>query len=144
MRMIIHIARVIDEERASTVTREQILAAALDLLAERGFYGTTMPALAARASVGAGTPYRHFGSKEEIVNAVYRRCKEGLMAALLEDFPFDAPAREQFRTFVALHSRAIQLIEPEQEHAIVDDVLDSRVIGILGEDPLAVPAPRGI
>jgi AcrR family transcriptional regulator len=90
---------VIDEDRSGVLTREAILAAALDLLAERGFYGTTMPALAARASIGAGTPYRHFESKEELVNAVYRRCKEALMAALLEDFAFDAPPREQFRTF---------------------------------------------
>jgi AcrR family transcriptional regulator len=106
------------EERPSTDTREAILAAALDLLAERGFYGTTMPALAERADVGAGTPYRHFESKEELVNAVYRRCKEALAAALLGDFPFDASPRAQFRVFwwrlagfFRAHPRAFDFLE---------------------------------
>lgn len=90
--------QVLEEER-TTATRDAILDAALEIFAERGFYGASMPALAARASVGAGTPYRHFESKEELVNAVYRRCKEALMSALLAEFPFDAPPRAQFRTF---------------------------------------------
>lgn len=80
-------------------TRDTILGAALDLFAERGFHGTSMPALASAAGVAAGTPYRHFESKEELVNAVYARCKGELMQALLLEFPFDATEREQFRVF---------------------------------------------
>ena len=80
-------------------TRERILDAALGLFAERGFHGTSMPALAERAGVAAGTPYRHFDGKERIVNEVYRRAKRSLVDALLDGFPFDAPAREQHRTF---------------------------------------------
>ncbi len=80
-------------------TRDAILDAALGLFAERGFHGASMPALAEAAGVGSGTPYRHFDSKEALVNAVYRRTKEALMSALLRDFPFDATEREQFRVF---------------------------------------------
>ena len=80
-------------------TREAILTAALELFAERGFHGTSMPALAERAGVASGTPYRHFEGKEQIVNEVYRRAKRALMDALLDGFPFDAPEREQHRTF---------------------------------------------
>jgi AcrR family transcriptional regulator len=97
--MIIHSPGVLEEERAGSTTREVILTAALELFAERGFYGTSMPALAERAKVAAGTPYRHFESKEELVNAVYRRCKAELVASLMREFPFDAPPRAQFRTF---------------------------------------------
>ncbi|MBX3273761.1 MAG: TetR/AcrR family transcriptional regulator [Sandaracinaceae bacterium] len=83
----------------SAPTRDAILDAALGVFAERGFHGASMPALAEAAGVGAGTPYRHFESKEALVNALYRRTKEALMGALLADFPFDATEREQFRVF---------------------------------------------
>jgi len=42
--------------------RETILAAALELFVERGFYGTAVPEIAERAGVGAGTIYRYFES----------------------------------------------------------------------------------
>ena len=80
-------------------TRDTILNAALVLFAARGFHGASMPALATAAGVGSGTPYRHFESKEALVNALYRRTKEQLMGALLRDFPFDGTEREQFRVF---------------------------------------------
>src|SRR5262249_38978240 len=52
--------------------RAAIMTAGLDLFAERGFHGTTVPALAARARVGAGTFYRYFPSKEALVNELYQ------------------------------------------------------------------------
>lgn len=114
-------------ERSPGDTREAILAAALDLLAERGFYGTSMPALAERAQIGAGTSYRHFASKEELVNAVYRRCKEALTATLLQDFPHDATPREQFRVFwwrlvgfFRAHPRAFDFLELHHHQPYLD------------------------
>lgn len=79
--------------------REAILESALDLFGERGFHGTAVPLVADHAKVGAGTIYRYFESKEQLVNALYRREKRAMLDALLTDFPFDRPAREQFRTF---------------------------------------------
>lgn len=80
-------------------TREKVLAAALELFAERGFHGTAVPLVAERAKVGAGTIYRYFASKEALVNALYQREKQRMLDSLLAEFPFDRPAREQFRTF---------------------------------------------
>ena len=79
--------------------REAILDAALDLFVERGFYGTAVPEIAERANVGAGTIYRHFDSKEALVNAIYRQQKMAFAQVTLGDFPATAPTREQFRTF---------------------------------------------
>lgn len=79
--------------------REAILAAALELFAERGFHGTAVPLVADKARVGAGTMYRYFESKEALVNALYQREKRRMLEALLGDFPFERPPREQFRTF---------------------------------------------
>jgi AcrR family transcriptional regulator len=76
--------------------REDVLAAALELFAERGFYGTAIPDIAAKAGIAAGTIYRHFASKEALVNELYRRSKLALGAALLGGVPADADLRAQF------------------------------------------------
>jgi len=77
--------------------REAIMAAALELFVERGFYGTAVPEIADRADVGAGTIYRYFESKEALVNELYREQKLLFGKVALDDFPSTAPTREQFR-----------------------------------------------
>jgi AcrR family transcriptional regulator len=77
--------------------REQIMAAALDLFVERGFFGTTVPEIADRATVGAGTIYRYFDSKEALVNSIYRQEKMRFGHEVIDDFPVASPTREQFR-----------------------------------------------
>lgn len=82
-----------------SLKREAILDAALGLFAEYGFYGTTVPLVAERAQVGAGTIYRYFESKEALGNAVYQRAKGLLYDVLSKDFPEDLSVREQFHVF---------------------------------------------
>src|SRR5438477_716828 len=82
-----------------TDKREAILDAALELFAERGFHGTAVPLVAERAKVGAGTIYRYFESKEQLVNALYKRWKGAIAHAVMSDFPFAEPARAQFHAF---------------------------------------------
>ncbi len=77
--------------------RDQIMEAALGLFVERGFYGTAVPEIADRASVGAGTIYRYFESKEALVNAIYRQEKTKFAHLVVDDFPASATTREQFR-----------------------------------------------
>jgi AcrR family transcriptional regulator len=81
-----------------TDKREAIVAAALELFVERGFYGTAVPEIADRAGVGAGTIYRYFESKEALVNALYRDLKLEFARDVIDDFPSAAPTRELFRT----------------------------------------------
>lgn len=73
------------------------MVAALDLFVDRGFYGTAVPDIAARAKVGAGTIYRYFASKEELVNALYRHGKTQFAHHVVAEFPAGT-TREQFRT----------------------------------------------
>ena len=75
--------------------REAIMAAALELFVERGFYGTAVPEIADRAEVGAGTIYRYFESKEALVNALYRREKQRFASYTMGDFQASG-ARELF------------------------------------------------
>ncbi len=79
--------------------REAILGAALDLFVDRGFDGTSVPAVARAAGVATGTIYRHFASKEALVNALYRRWKQRLMHALTDGFDLALPPRELFGDF---------------------------------------------
>jgi AcrR family transcriptional regulator len=92
--MIVHDAVI-----HTPTTREAILAAALELFAERGFHGTAVPLIAERAGIAAGTLYRHFASKEALVNVLYRGAKERLMGALTAGFPATRTPRQQFRWY---------------------------------------------
>jgi AcrR family transcriptional regulator len=77
--------------------RSAILDAALELFVERGYYGTPVPLVAERAGVGAGTIYRYFKSKEDLVNVLYRQVKQSLANFVLMGVKQDEPPREIFR-----------------------------------------------
>lgn len=68
-----------------------------DLVAERGFHGTSMGAVAKHAGVAAGTAYVHYESKEELVYATYLEVKRQLSEAVLPQVDLAAPPRERFR-----------------------------------------------
>src|SRR5690554_2154763 len=53
-------------------TRQRLLSAARDIVAAEGFAAATAAAVAARSGVAAGTIYRHFPSKPELVAEVFR------------------------------------------------------------------------
>jgi AcrR family transcriptional regulator len=106
---------------------EAILKAALDLFVERGFHGTSVPSVADRASVAAGTIYHYFASKEALVNALFKHWKGAITAEVLRDFPVDAPPREQFRTvwermadFAIAHPSELAFLELHHHHSYLD------------------------
>ncbi|MDX1692608.1 MAG: TetR/AcrR family transcriptional regulator [Ketobacteraceae bacterium] len=78
---------------------DRILSAALALFAERGFHGTAVPEVARQAGVGAGTIYRYFEHKEDLVNAVFRVSKLKLKGYLLDDMDLSTDTREVFHQF---------------------------------------------
>lgn len=67
------------------------------LVAERGFHGASMSAIAAEAGVATGTAYTHYGSKDEVVLAAYLETKAELGAAATADLDPAAPPGERFR-----------------------------------------------
>lgn len=64
--------------RVGLETRERILAATRRLLGEVGFEGVTLKAITDQASVGAGSFYNLFGSKDEVVFEVIREAIEAV------------------------------------------------------------------
>ena len=114
-------------ETAHQDKRECILSAALDLFAEKGFYGTAVPEIAQRAGVAAGTIYRYFENKEAVVNAVYQRHKAQLLASVLDDFPYGSEARTQIHHFISKvlafarkHPQAFKFLELHHHAAYLD------------------------
>ena len=62
--------------RDAKATRQRLLRAALELFTTNGYRGTTTPLISQRAGVAEGTIYRHFKSKLELYNDVYRATQE--------------------------------------------------------------------
>jgi AcrR family transcriptional regulator len=62
-------------------TRDRILEAAAQLIAERGVDGTGLDAVLAAAGAGKGQLYHYFGDKRGLVTAVIQRHEERLVSA---------------------------------------------------------------
>ena len=65
-----------DPEMATTThfsTKDRILGAAEELFAQFGFAGTSLRQVTSRADVNIAAVNYHFGSKENLVNEVFRR-----------------------------------------------------------------------
>ncbi|WP_256367143.1 MULTISPECIES: TetR/AcrR family transcriptional regulator [unclassified Acidisoma] len=84
------------ERAAPKDKRRQILDGALALIAEHGFHGSGMAALAKLARVPVGTIYRYFPSKEALIHDLYKEIKEQMMAEILRNFEPAQPIRERF------------------------------------------------
>lgn len=77
---------------------EAILDAALHVVMDRGFHGATIPDIASRAGVAAGSIYTYFASKDVLVNTLYRKWKNALARRVYTDFPAGASSKQQFET----------------------------------------------
>ena len=76
--------------------RDEIICAALELIAEHGFHGAQMAMIAAKAGVAAGTIYCYFDNKDVLIREIYS-CLEGrIWVALKEQYPEGRPIRERF------------------------------------------------
>lgn len=67
-----------------------------DLVAERGFHGASMGAVAREAGVATGTAYVHYESKDELVFATYLEIKAGLGMAVLDGLDLAASAFDKW------------------------------------------------
>ncbi len=113
--------------RRGAVTRQKLLAAALDLFAERGYHATTTMLLAGRTGIAEGTVYRHFASKEALYSAVCRGVWERMEALMAEATSGKPPARDRLgraaRALVAEAQRwpgAFRLQSRPLELAVLD------------------------
>lgn len=69
-------------EQLREQSRERILAAALEVFAEKGFHNATISDITARAGVSRGLITYYFPGKQELVSELLGRYLDGLMALL--------------------------------------------------------------
>jgi len=79
--------------------RDEIVRAALELIAEHGFHGAPMAMIAEKANVGAGTIYRYFENKDVLINELYLEIEKHIKATLQEGYSLEKPFRERFLHF---------------------------------------------
>ena len=113
--------------RDPKATRDRLVKSALELFTTRGYHGTTTPLIAERAGVAEGTIYRHFDSKEHLLNEIYRAGVR-LFAGAVRDAPTSLPCRERLER-VALVWRDVAVRNP----AIVRLVFVSRLGDLLDQ-----------
>ena len=98
----------------TTIDRPAAIRRALrDLVAEHGFHGASMSAVAKAAGVATGTAYVHYESKEELVYATYLEIKSDLGEAVLADLDPTALPQDRYRQIWLAVYRHLQL-EPER------------------------------
>lgn len=80
----------------TTDKRNDIMQAALELIARKGFHGAPMAEIAEKAEVAAGTIYRYFENKETLITELHRWLEEKIGTVIRKDYPIDLPLRERF------------------------------------------------
>jgi len=76
--------------------RLAVMEAALDLFVERGFHGAPISLIAKRAGVGAGTIYRYFENKEELIHRIYDELHARFHQRFSAQFDPEVTLRERF------------------------------------------------
>ncbi len=89
------------------VRREQIAQAALVLVASKGVNGLNMAGLARQVGLGASSLYRHFDSKDQVLDAVLDLLRERLLGNVQIAAQEAANPPEQLRRLLTLHMRLI-------------------------------------
>lgn len=81
---------------------DKLVAAAREVFAERGAEGS-LDEIAKRAGVGPGTLYRHFPTRDDLIDALMRDWTDRVVADSIAAVEADVPAREKLeRWFVDL------------------------------------------
>ncbi|MER2537432.1 MAG: TetR/AcrR family transcriptional regulator [Rhizobiaceae bacterium] len=86
-------------------TQAAIRAAAIDLIAARGFEAVTLRAIAKRAGIQASSLYRYFPSKNDLLATIVTLHLDDLLDRWNEERPASGDARECLDAFVGFHVR---------------------------------------
>jgi TetR/AcrR family fatty acid metabolism transcriptional regulator len=88
---------------------DRILDAAVEVIAEKGYFNAPVSAIAARAGVADGTVYLYFKSKDEVLRAAIDRNFDRLHAQVVERFREVTDPREQLAYIAQVHLESHQV-----------------------------------
>jgi AcrR family transcriptional regulator len=114
-------------EARRAATRERIVTAALDQLAEGGYASASIQTVARRAGIATGTIYRHFPSKSQLFADVFRQASARELSVVAEVAADDGrPVRERVAAAAEAFSRRA-LAEPQRAYALLAEPVDPAV-----------------
>jgi AcrR family transcriptional regulator len=96
------------QSERSAATRAKVVRAATECVAEQGFRGATMSAIAARAGVSWGAMQHQFGDKDAILDAVLEQSLQELGRRLLGVAESHADPAARVRAFVTCCRELLQ------------------------------------
>jgi AcrR family transcriptional regulator len=115
-------------EARKAETRERIVSAALDQLAEGGYASASVQAVASRAGVATGSVYRHFPSKADLFTEVFRRASQRELDVMHEVAQRDPerPATERLAAAAEAFARRA-LASPTRAYALLAEPVDPAI-----------------
>ena len=120
-------------ERKQRLTREALVQALLDVIAERGVQEATISLISVRSGISRGTIYAHFpGGRDELLRAAYARLGE----QLVERTRAAVGAAAGWREALAAHADAM--------FELADDALTGHFFNVSGPTFIVDGAERGI
>lgn len=110
---------------AARSKRELVLAATLELAAEKGVQATSTADIAAAANVGMGTIYRYFESKEILLTALFDELKNKFVEIIVSNYDTRLDMRENFKNIIVVLVK--YYIEHEKEFKYLERYSDSQL-----------------
>ena len=104
--------------------RRQILDAAVHAFARKGYHACRVSEIAEEAGVAYGLVYHYFGSKEEVLETIFRDTWTQMLARVREVQEEGGPAGEQVRKVTALLLRTWRR-DPDLVRVLVHEVTRS-------------------
>ena len=109
-----------------SASRERTIAAALEIMAEHGYAGCTVAAVADRAGIATGSVYRHFPTKAELFAEVFRTASQREIDAVARAAALERTAAARLSAVVATFAgRALQ--SPRLAYALLAEPVDPAV-----------------
>jgi AcrR family transcriptional regulator len=107
-------------------SRVRILSAALEIVAEHGYAGCSVAAVADRAGVATGSVYRHFPGKADLVAEVFRTASQREVDAVARAGLLEGTAGERIASAIETFAgRALR--SPRMAYALLAEPVDLAV-----------------
>jgi AcrR family transcriptional regulator len=102
-------------------TEQRVRRAAVQLFADKGFYGTGIRDLAQEAGISSASLYHYMGTKEELLAGIMRECLDRLLLGAHRVTDGVADPRHRLASLVALHVLA-HAIQPAETRVVDNEV----------------------
>jgi len=108
--------------------RRELLDAAANVFARKGFHASRVGDIAEEAGVAHGLLYHYFRSKEDVLETIFRDTWGALVVETLRIEAADGPLREQLRRFARFYLGS-WLITPDAIRVLVREIARSPQVG---------------